>query len=585
MQQQQTSSSSPRMRRRGATRREFSPGTLTTAISAGLVLVLISVTFVADWLRTPDITLLSSSPLLSPNGDLDRDFTTVSYQLSQDAAVTARIFAPRGGLVRTLFLDDPQAAGQHTLSWDGLTELGQAVEDGQYRLEISARGTLRSSSKSLNLQVDSTPPNLQLANVPEGLRVRESAITIQGLTDPGASVWITGDPRPVAVDGQGNFSFLYRLTAGTNLLELRATDQAGNTTTIQRQVSLVAEPPELVVAAPADDSWTNQSLVAVSGRVTPGVSLQINDQAVQVAADGAFNHQLSLTAGDHLIRLAATDDVGNVTLQEILVHVKTSPPVLTLNVEEGEILHDPVLQLTGQTEPGAFVQVNGQVVPVGLAGGFQIGLQLSEGSNIIDIAVRDQAGNTTQLVRQLRYAPGGPAATSGLERLRQNLAVLPDLTIPVLLLAGILFAFFLFRQRGVAMTISVDPQTFSPGLPGEGKVMLIWLDINRDTRISLEVLDQHGYPMATILRDRRRTARKHTFSWDGYDDFGRPMPPGEYTLQAEAGVHPARVTTGVNIRIEEDILVHNRRGGRQVLGQMGMDTLPRSHQPGAGRRG
>jgi hypothetical protein len=237
---------------------------------------------------------------------------------------------------------------------------------------------------------------------------------------------------------------------------------------------------------------------------------------------------------------------------------------LFLNVEDGETFNESVLQLTGRTDPGAIVQVNGQVVPVGEGGNFQLALQLFEGQNIVDVLARDSAGNVTSLTRQVRYAVG--SAPSGFDRLLRNLSVLPSLTIPVLLLAGLVIALVMFRQRGVSMTLAVDQQTFKPGLPGEGKVLLVMLELNRDTRLTIEVLDPNGFPRATLLRDRRRTARKHTFSWDGYDDFGRPVSPGEYTIQAEAGVNPVIVTTSIPVKVEEDILAHRRGASSPVMG-------------------
>lgn len=552
------------LRRRRISREEFRPGLITTAVSIGVVLVLLSLTFVADWLRTPDITLLSSTALLSPNGDQDRDFVTLTYRISEEGKVTAQIVSPRGGLVQTLLLDEPQLPGQYSLTWNGLNELGEVVADGQYRLEITARGTLRTSQQNLILQVDTTPPNMQLANVPNGLRVRENALTIEGITDPDANVFVTGNPQPVQVDGQGNFAFLYRLNEGPNILEIRSVDPAGNSTVIRRDISLISTPPEVVIASPVDDAFLNQSLITVSGQASPDVTLTVNDIPVPVGEDGAFNHQLTLEEGDNLIRIVATDDVGNVTLEELVVHLKSGVPTLFLNVEDGETFNEPVLQLTGRTDPGAIVQVNGQVVPVGEGGDFQIALQLFEGQNIVDVVARDQAGNTTNITRQVRYAVG--TAPSGLERLWENLSILPSLTVPFLLLAGLVIALVMFRQRGVTMTLAVDQPSFKPGLPGEGKILLIWLELTRDTNVTLEVLDPNGFPCATLLQNRRRTARKHTFSWDGYDDFGRPVPPGDYTLQAEAGVSSSKVATAIPIRIEEDILAHRRGTSAPIMG-------------------
>jgi flagellar hook assembly protein FlgD len=563
MQQQHTPPRSTARQRRGQ-REEFRPGLITTAASIGVVLVLLSLTFVADWLRTPEITLFSTTALLSPNGDQDRDFVTLAYRLSEEGHVTAQIVSPRGGLVQTLLQNERQLPGQYSLTWNGLNEVGQVVADGQYRLEIIARGALRSSQQNLTLQVDTTPPTMQLVNVPNGLRVRESAMTIQGVTDPDATVYVTGNPQPVQVDGQGNFSFLYRLNEGANLLEIRAADPAGNSTMLRRDIALVVTPPEVIIASPLDGAFLNQSLITISGQAPPEVTLTVNERAVPISVDGTFNHQMILEEGDNLIRVVATDDVGNITLEELVVHLKTGAPTLMLNIEDGETFNTPILQLTGRSDPGAIVQVNGQVVPTGEGGDFQLALQLFEGQNIIDVTARDASGNTTQLTRQVRYALG--SAPSGVTRLWENLSILPSLTVPVLFLAGLLIAIVMFRQRGVSMTLAVEQPSFKPGLPGEGKVLLIWLELNRDTAVTLEVLDLRGFPRATILQNRRRTARKHTFSWDGYDDFGRPVPPGEYTIQAEAGTSPAKVTTAIPVQIEEDILAHRRGTSAPTMG-------------------
>jgi len=551
---QQRQSSRTRTRRRSTTRGSFSPSGLTMALSIGMVLILISVTFVADLFSTPEITLLSTTPLLSPNNDQDQDFANIGYQISDDAEVTAQVVSPSGGVVTTILLNEHQTAGQHSITWAGVNELGQTVPDGIYRLEITAQGTMRSSSQSINLTVDTTPPALQLANVPEGLRVRENSMTIQGVTDPDATVLVSGSNQPVIIDGSGTFSFIYRLVEGTNQMEVQAADQAGNTTKVRRRITLVTTPPEVEIATPLDNSWTNQTLTAVSGRISPGVELTINDQPVTIANDGTFFHQLILQEGDNLIRAAATDDVGNITLSEVLVHVKTTPPTLTLNVQEGEIFNDSILQLSGKTDPGSIATINGQVVPVGSTGTFQISLQLFEGDNILDLQVRDQAGNTTSLARRVRYQAG--TANTALENFLSNFSFLPSLGLPALITGISLIAFMVFRQRGISLSLSVDQRTFRPGLPGEGKLLLIWMDMNRTTRVTLEVLDRNGYPVATILNDRRRTARRHTFAWDGYDDFGRPAPPGLYTIQAEAGVAPIKVTSGIQVRVGQDILAH-----------------------------
>jgi flagellar hook assembly protein FlgD len=101
-------------------------------------------------------------------------------------------------------------------------------------------------------------------------------------------------------------------------------------------------------------------------------------------------------------------------------------------------------------------------------------------------------------------------------------------------------------------------------VPGEGKVLILSLDLSKASRTTLEVLDQFGRPLATILHNRRRSAGEHHFFWDGYDDYGRAVPPGEYVVQAMAGTPGASVTSAVHVTVQEDALIHGRVEGRQA---------------------
>jgi flagellar hook assembly protein FlgD len=112
-------------------------------------------------------------------------------------------------------------------------------------------------------------------------------------------------------------------------------------------------------------------------------------------------------------------------------------------------------------------------------------------------------------------------------------------------------------------------------------VLELSLDLNKPARVSLEVMDGTGYVAATLLRNRRRTARTHMFHWDGYDDYGRPVRPGEYTVQATAGSPPIRVTSAVQVTIQEDAFVHRQLEQQPVLrGRRNLD----SQEDAAGRR-
>lgn len=549
-------------------RSEYSLGTLSTVLTVGVVVLLLSGVFLAEWLQAPDFTLAASSDLLSPNNDRDHDTVNLSYTLADDATVTARVFSLGGGLVRALLDNQAQPAGQHTLLWDGRSETGAAVEDGQYRLEVYAAGVLRGTTKNVLLQVDTQPPRLQIANLNDKARVGLETITVEGLTDPDAVLWLVGDAQPLAVDATGRFLFQRKLNEGSNLIELRAIDPAGNVALVQREVSLVTEPPGVTLTAPLQSAWTNQTITLVKGSADPGVTVTVNNQPVTPDEEGRFEHEVMLNEGENRIQVQAVNDVGNVTSLERVVYLKTRPPEISLNVSEGAAVSDSLLLLSGHTEAGATVNVNGRVVPVSTLGDFQASVFLVAGDNLIKLSAVDPAGNQTILTRRVRLGPAGP--TDGLTRLWRNFSALPSLAIPIIAALALLLGFFFLRQNQVSLFLSVDQTAFTPGLPGEDRVLELALDLNKPARVTLEVLNQDGQVQATLLHNRRRTGRVHLFRWDGYDDAGQVLQPGEYTVQATAGAPPVKVVSAVQVTIRADEFVHR--------------DLNRVHRPQRARR-
>lgn len=402
--------------RRRATSRGLSFGPIATAITVGTVAVLLGVTFIGDWLRTPKISAEASPSIISPNSDQAQDTTNFSYILNEDAQVTVQVFNESNVLVQTISSNEFQTRGQHVAIWNGRDSLDQVVSDGRYRLQVTAKGTVLAATQSANVVVDTAPPTLRLANLDEVSRVRQANLTIEGLTDPDAVVQLAGDPKIVPIDAEGRFSLKRQLAEGSNSLQISATDPAGNVATISREIILVTQPPEIAISAPANDSWTNENLITVAGVVPAGASLKVNGQEATVAEGGQFEREVILQEGDNILRIEATDDVGNVTSQEIIIHRKMSAPSLTVNVEDGSSFQQAEVQIIGKTDPGAVVLVGGQGVTVSSLGEFQTTVNLLKGDNLLEVTAQDQAGNTTKLQRRLRFEITPPRVRIGAGR-------------------------------------------------------------------------------------------------------------------------------------------------------------------------
>ncbi len=535
---------------------------LLTVGSIGVVVLLVLVTFMADWISVPKVTATTAFPFLSPNNDQIFDTALITYNISDNANIQVQVLDDKGNKVRGL-LSEQQPAGQHSASWNGLDDFGRVVQDGMYTIVVMGKGVLRSVSQNVALRVDTLPPALQVANLNDGMRVANSLLLIEGVTEPGAVLAVNGITQPGIVDAQGRFTFQYKLTGTSNTLQIRATDLAGNTAALNRSISVVTEPPKVSITTPRDGEWLNQTMVEVTGLAPAGTGLTINGQPVAVNQNGTFNYQVVLQDGDNLLRLEAVDDVGNIATIERLVHIKSRGPALRLDVGEGQTLSEPTLLLTGHADPGATILVNKSIVPVSAQGDFQTTLNLLQGNNLITVEAQDQAGNLTTVSRQVNY--GGPVTSSPINQLWRNWDALPLMTVPAILGGALLLGFWLYRKNQVSLVLSVDRDSFDAGTPGAGKTLMLQLDLNRQARVTLEVLDSQMRAVAILINDRRKMGRRHLITWDACDDFGRPVPAGEYTVHATAGVPPLHTSSAIQIRVEDSPTTFRRTTERETV--------------------
>jgi flagellar hook assembly protein FlgD len=542
-------------RRASPQRASVLPVILTVLVIAAVVGGLF-VLFPMDWMRTPAVTASVDGAAFSPNQDGNLDTAIVLYSASEGATVSAYVLDDARTRVRTLVVD--QATGssivpgalsgsmsQRSLVWDGRDDHGKVVMDGPYYVRITAKGTAREASNTVPVIVDTTPPMIRLANMPEDMQVKEAEILIEGVTEPEATVWLNNSPQPVLVDNSGGFRVEQRLQEGENRIELSVVDAAGNRSSITRQVTLVLKPPDIVIDNPPADLWINQKLLSVQGRVSPGTELTVNGKLATVDDEGQYNVDVLLQEGENLLSFQATDAVGNVSTAERQVYLKTRPPAVALtSIQEGMRVHEPSLLVVGQTEVGAAVRLNGRDLALDSRGGFQGLVNLVEGDNLIKAEVTDRAGNATTLARRVTYAP--PTAV----RAPADLGRL----VPALLLgAGTILATWLLLGgwlSPIAISFAADRPALHPDPQGNVEPLLLSLDLSRAARITVDVWNDQDELVATLIYKRRRGAGEHILVWDGYDDEGMIASYGAYEIEATASTFTTSVSSSVRVQVE-----------------------------------
>lgn len=168
-------------------------------------------------------------------------------------------------------------------------------------------------------------------------------------------------------------------------------------------------PPILVVTAPV------YPMVPVTAVLVEGTALLINATLfagaapinvtatvlpsraaswTHPAANGSFAIPVPLTEGVNTIFVNATDRLGNIAT--VIKHIvrDTTKPSLVVLTPTSPVSATSAVWVSGRTEPGAFVVVNGYGVAVSpLDGAWGVNLTLPDGINVITIAAADQVGN------------------------------------------------------------------------------------------------------------------------------------------------------------------------------------------------
>ena len=165
----------------------------------------------------------------------------------------------------------------------------------------------------------------------------------------------------------------------------------------------------LEVRSPVDDSQVRSGAVVLSGVVSPGATVSINQGQAIVEEDGKFRGAVDLVPGKNEIQVVATDIQGNqvtkvVTVTSITVPVRPFMLVITEPKHES-IVSDENIRLSGRTGPEAVVSVNGALQSVDLMGSFSTPVVLGPGPNLFDVVATNVDGRVSSSVVTVIYRP------------------------------------------------------------------------------------------------------------------------------------------------------------------------------------
>ena len=122
-----------------------------------------------------------------------------------------------------------------------------ALSDGSHTIKISASDYdgNAAAQKSITFTVDTVPPELSVTAPIDNLVTNQASIKVKGTTNDVTSSPVTltiklnnGTAQTVEVGSDGSFSKTLTLVSGENTIVITATDGAGKTSTVTKQVEL-----------------------------------------------------------------------------------------------------------------------------------------------------------------------------------------------------------------------------------------------------------------------------------------------------------------------------------------------------------
>jgi hypothetical protein len=255
--------------------------------------------------------------------------------------------------------------GVTTLATNGAFTATIPTENGSYVITATATdAAANTGTASVTVNIDSAPPLITVTTPALNFVTKESAFTLSGTVTDTSAVTLLLDAAPVAVTTTGTsnaFSTSVPLTAdGVKSVILKASDQAGNSSTKSVSVTRDTVAPQVTVLSPALKAVVGSMPVFVSGTLrdetvttltVDGVGAVINGEAWQVEIP-------SLVEGTHTFALVATDAAGNVKTLSHEVTVDLTAPSISISTPlSGTLTKLATTTVTGTVSDTTLVSV------------------------------------------------------------------------------------------------------------------------------------------------------------------------------------------------------------------------------------
>ncbi len=288
-----------------------------------------------------------------------------------------------------------------TVDGSGLFEHAVVLASGDNTIEVAAADEAgNSTSQTVTVALDQTPPVLSVATPVDGLVTADASVTVSGsVDDPQAEITING----VAVDNNaGSFALVIPLPGSSGPVEISvlAVDDVGNSDEIRIAVVRDITPPVIQILNPIDGALLTNDVVNVFGSVDdPTATVLVNGQPASIVANRFELTGLQLAEGENTVTATAVDSLGNeADAASATVVVDTVAPAAPGLTDPPEFVSADRVTLSGVSEALATITVTGGLIPAVVVatgdGDFTVQVLLrTNTSNVLAVAATDPAGN------------------------------------------------------------------------------------------------------------------------------------------------------------------------------------------------
>jgi hypothetical protein len=237
--------------------------------------------------------------------------------------------------------------------------------------------------------------------------VTNKSFTLSGnVSDSNFSVTLSMNGETVNVAYNGTWSKNVTLNEGANTFTFVATNTVGKSITKSVTITFSVGGPQLTVNQ-MDQTVTNRSFT-LSGNTSDSnfaVTLSMNGETVNVAYNGTWSKNVTLSEGANTFTFVATNAAGKSITKSVTITLTVSAPTITLiNCPETTSQKNiNIIGNIGGDRTGIYLFVNDQQWSVNYDGSFQKSVTLQEGENTFVFRAVNSSGKEETVTKTVTY--------------------------------------------------------------------------------------------------------------------------------------------------------------------------------------